>query len=939
MTRKALVVGIKPYPNFRGKKQRQDLANAPLDAEAIAQILRDYGRFEVKVLPETCAEGAYQVDEKGLVKAEMLQDAIYELFVEPADGKLPQTALLFFAGHGLAIDEYGETVGYLATSETNIEQKKWGVRLDWLAKQLGKSKVSEQIVWLDCCHSGRLTQEIFEQAKPANQNDVKRFIIAACRDSETAYGVDGHGVLTHLLQKALDPEQYSVGSDINSSEIQAAVEREFNAHPKFKTYPQRPIFFSFGRPIHFWGGRGIKSVVGLNPVSEKFEINIDTLVQQVRQSLHDKIQNLYGTMQLLDVAHPVEIGRLYVDVNVLDEPTSYKRLEINDLLEGRDYRQDFDRFGLSKVQQRVPGLQAVIDHPKLMVLGKPGAGKTTFLQHVVIECNNGNLLPDKVPILIKLRDFVSKAKKTENFSLENYVASDLRGCGQSEVTALLEAGKVLLLLDGLDEVSGVDSDVVVDEIREFIETYYQNYVILSCRIQAQKYRFERFAYVEVADFNSDQIATFARKYFVATAGKQGEAKAQQFLAKLNLQENQQIRELAGTPILLSLTCKVFGDTGKFYSKRHELYKEGLELLLSKWDDSRGIKRDNVYRDLSVKRKQELLSYIAAKKFEQSQYVLFTQDEIQGYIAEYLEISLEESQVVLEAIASQHGLLVERSQRIYSFSHLTFQEYFTAKYFVDKFAWQSLLLHLTAPTYSEVFKLTISMLNNADILLLLMLEKIHALVASDINIQHFLIWANQKSLSVKVAYKLAAIRALYLGTEQTLALDIQRMLSLNLGLDLDLNLDLRHELELDLTLILASNTLRSRERYLALDQAHNYSHDIKLKQLLGKLKKGLPDRQNLKKYKTWWQTNGQTWINTLKSVMKERRNIGHDWQFNNDQLKMLRQYYDSNKLLVDCLNSGCRVSDEVREEIEDTLLLPIAEIERRKRERQKGDNPE
>jgi len=300
MTRKALVVGIKPYPNFRGRNQRQDLANAPLDAEAIAQILRDYGRFEVKVLPETCAEGTYQVDEKGLVKAEMLQDAIYELFVEPADGKLPQTALLFFAGHGLAIDEYGETVGYLATSETNIEQKKYGVRLDWLAKQLGKSKVSEQIVWLDCCHSGRLTQEIFEQAKPANQNDVKRFIIAACRDSETAYGVDGHGVLTHLLQKALDPEQYSVGYDINSSEIQAAVEREFNAHPKFKTYPQRPIFFFFGRPIHFWDGRGgIKtqaksSSVRLIPSPNK-EIVRDLLIidPEIAQAWSESPQNIW----------------------------------------------------------------------------------------------------------------------------------------------------------------------------------------------------------------------------------------------------------------------------------------------------------------------------------------------------------------------------------------------------------------------------------------------------------------------------------------------------------------------------------------------------------------------------------------------------------------------------------------------------------------------
>ena len=87
-------------------------------------------------------------------------------------------------------------------------------------------------------------------------------------------------------------------------------------------------------------------------------------------------------MQLLDVSRPVEIDRLYVDVNILSEPTSYTCLEIDDLLlQARDYRTDFNRFGLPQVRERVAGLQAVTDHPKLMVLGKPGAGKTTFLQH------------------------------------------------------------------------------------------------------------------------------------------------------------------------------------------------------------------------------------------------------------------------------------------------------------------------------------------------------------------------------------------------------------------------------------------------------------------------------------------------------------------------------------------------------------------------------
>jgi hypothetical protein len=61
------------------------------------------------------------------------------------------------------------------------------------------------------------------------------------------------------------------------------------------------------------------------------------------------------------------------------------------------------------------------------------------------------------------------------------------------------------------------------------------------------------------------------------------------------------------------------------------------------------------------------------------------------------------------------------------------------------------------------------------------------------------------------------------------------------------------------------------------------------------------------------------------------NIGHDWQFTDEQKAKLQEYYDANLLLANCLNSECYVSREVREEIEATMLLPMAEIEKWKAE--------
>jgi predicted NACHT family NTPase len=81
----------------------------------------------------------------------------------------------------------------------------------------------------------------------------------------------------------------------------------------------------------------------------------------------------------------------------------------------------------------------------------------------------------------------------------------------------------------------------------------------------------------------------------AKGDKEGKEKANKFIKKLNLRENQPIREIAVTPILLILTCLVFQSKTEFPSNRAKLYEEGLEILLKKWDESRGIERDNTYK--------------------------------------------------------------------------------------------------------------------------------------------------------------------------------------------------------------------------------------------------------------------------------------------------------------------------------------------------------
>jgi len=695
--------------------------------------------------------------------------------------------------------------------------------------------------------------------------------------------------------------------------------------------------------------------------------DINALVQDIREKVRPYIQQRCGTMRVLDMTQPMGLGDIYTNVNILEKITGRRRLEIAELLRGFDPVSDnFDRFRLPGIiRERVPGIEAVEHYPKLMVLGKPGSGKTTFLKYLAIQCSFGNFLGNLVPIFITLRDF---AEAKNQLSCLAFIVGLLSNSGLTEhqITELIKQGKALILFDGLDEIREEDANQAIMQIREFSDQYHTNRFVITCRIAAREYTFEKFTEVEVADFNNKQIKTFTEKWFQL----KDLDLAKRFMQQL--QSNPPIEELATNPLLLTLLCLEFEDSGDFPSDRAELYKRGIATLLIKWDAKRGIERsdacgaayaEQVYKKLSVQRKQDLLSQIALTTFERKDY-FFRQRDVEQYIADYIrnlpdaqtdpEALQLDSEAVLKSIEAQHGLLVERARGIYSFSHLTFQEYFTARKIVTSSdpqalekALQCLVSHITEKSWREVFLLAVGMLQPADYLLRLMKQQVDALVATDEKLQQFLMWVSEKSSAVEVPYKPAAVRAFYFNLERDhhpwrdpacyrnsdiislldrrlyLLLQLGYVPTLDIGLDELLALACDRALKLDLA---PSLYAFKGAFFLACDRA--LALEPELSQDLQELKQELPDLdRNERKFWQWWEGNSRAWTVRLRAMIINYRNIGHDWQFSDQQKERLGQYYYANQLLVECLNSDCYVSREVRSHIEDTLLLPIAQLER------------
>lgn len=678
-------------------------------------------------------------------------------------------------------------------------------------------------------------------------------------------------------------------------------------------------------------------------------MDIDVLVQQVRSQCQDKIQDQCGILQLLDIGHPVAIDDIYIDVNILEDIPSQQWLEISNLqnLEPNE----FDRFGLGSVDQKqIPGMGAVETYSKLRVLGKPGVGKTTFLQHLAIHCNRGAFAANQVPVFIVLRNFAEESRLSGEYSLLNHIRSIFLTAGISEhsvAETLLGAGRVLLLLDGMDEVVNQQSNAVLREIRSFSDKHHKNRFVATCRTAAQKLTLRGFTDVEIAPFTSLQIRAFARKWFLAftkTNTQNGQGQSVQFIEKLDEPSNWQFRQLVVTPLFLHLACWVFHGQKKFPTKRSEFYKQGLDLLLGKWDEARGVERDDVYRGFLLPQKLKLLSQIAAATFTQGQY-FFEQRVIEQYIGDYIrhlpemptdpEELQHESEAVLKAIESQHGLLTERARGIFSFSYLAFQEYFTARKIVASHNLQALeqalaglVNHITDPHWREIFLLTAAMLRSADSLVQLMKQHIDALVAQDRYLQEFLTWASQKSRAVPSPPKIASTRAFYLALARTphIASHFTLACTLDQGMFLDAMLD---DLLLECAIDRSQDFAYAHACGDALLHILSIVLDAGLHKSLEQLREQLPNRnQNQEKWKVWWAAHSSDWVEQLKMTIINYRNIDHHWQFTQEQQQTLQRYYDANQLLLDCLNSNCEVTAAIRQEIEATLLLPTQELEDR-----------
>ncbi|ESA37233.1 hypothetical protein N836_03810 [Leptolyngbya sp. Heron Island J] len=436
------------------------------------------------------------------------------------------------------------------------------------------------------------------------------------------------------------------------------------------------------------------------------------MVLSASQAYVQRFRERHGTLKVLGMSKSVNLDAVYVPVRFLEESEINNSMSIDDMervCRARNER----RLSSSSSRQRT-AISIADEQQYLSIIGAPGVGKTTLLRKIGLEAlkdaNEAEFHHVCLPIWIDLK------KLTEGpIGFQSYIASELESFDFPESVKIteniLKKGQFLILFDGLDEVSSSVRHRVLDKIEAFVERYKKNRYVISCRAAAYRSPSSSFREITLAGNGQDQIKSFIYSWF-ATDGEEGVEAAEKCWKSIRSSDNVAVRELARTPLLLTFLCLVYSRSFTFAGNRSILYHEGLRILLEKWFDEKRVSKEGIYEGLHVELEEKLLAEIAYKAFREDK-LLLTKISLVEHIRDFLLKELNapsnlSGEAILDAIAIQQGILVEQSEGIYSFSHLTFQEFLAAKYIHENYSNQSLSemvrLYANDKRWEEVFLL-------------------------------------------------------------------------------------------------------------------------------------------------------------------------------------------------------------------------------------------
>ncbi|MYX58252.1 NACHT domain-containing protein [Streptomyces sp. SID8382] len=365
------------------------------------------------------------------------------------------------------------------------------------------------------------------------------------------------------------------------------------------------------------------------------------------------------------------------------------RFERDTLYVSRNLRKHNATDGVSDEFLSVPR-----SRPRCVVIGNPGVGKSTMVQHIVhkLSSNDSEVGHDFAPLVIQCKEFASPDSNT--FILDSILRS-LRDNLQLEVekqvaSDVLTLGRAFVVFDGIDEIIDIRRR---QQFVRAVEAFACRYPLAPILVTARRIGYQKaplarneFSLYELDDFSNEQVDEYTAKWFHATG--RGEDERIAFL-----RESESIPDVRVNPLMLSLLCALYRARGYIPRNRRAVYQACADLMFQRWDSMRQIEQPMDHRHYGTRLMQELALF-----FYRSQAAQGGVEErqlrriITTFFTDTASVEPDEAsrraQDFLDFCADRAWLLTsqgttDRGERLFGFTHRTFMEYFSAEAIVRR----------------------------------------------------------------------------------------------------------------------------------------------------------------------------------------------------------------------------------------------------------------
>ena len=436
------------------------------------------------------------------------------------------------------------------------------------------------------------------------------------------------------------------------------------------------------------------------------------------------LQYSYGylklhTLEYADQQRPIRLWNLFIEP-IVREALPPSRFELPLDLKQKLYRQGQLETDLSPEvleQYRQQYLQyptqnffdAFPDCQRAVILGDPGAGKSTLIQYLALGWVEGKT--EELPLVIELREYAIS-------STQNFLDFLHYGCGvewqfdQLEIHKHLQNKLTLVMFDGLDEVfDRTTQSIIIDDIIRFSQQYPKARVLVTSRIvgyNPEKLQHADFRHFTIQALSRIEIHEFIDRWYTQAVDN----KSEQFRLAKRLKDaiarSKAIQNLSDNPLLLTMMA-ILNRRQELPRYRSELYDQASRVLLHNWDvDHKRLKLP--IDSIAQREKQEMLRLVAYEMQTCSVGIggnLVHADKLTITLTQYLKVQgfsepREKANVLIQQLRERNFILCFRGADTYSFVHRTFLEYFCAEEIRHQFNRRGAEGGLTFEQLQEVF---------------------------------------------------------------------------------------------------------------------------------------------------------------------------------------------------------------------------------------------